>query len=112
MTVSSNNIAEEVKVKSKRVNQHEKFERYLQLKQDLEAPFYGHEFKTLRRKLGFTVPEMAKMLNCSISHLWKNEQSNGQFVPRVAYKLHQIKRLTDQACADLRDRFEMPDFRK
>lgn len=62
--------------------------------------------------MGFTVPQMAKMLNCAISTLWRNEQQNGQFGPTLSSKLHQIRRLTDQACADLRDRFEMPDFSK
>ena len=113
MDVSSVNIVEPKGLGlGKRRNQHDRFTDYLTKKADRDRPFYGHECLQLRKQLRCTAKQLATMIDCHMSVIFQNEQQNLEFGSRLAYKLNRLRRYANLAQADLRDRFEMPDFHR
>jgi DNA-binding transcriptional regulator YiaG len=113
MAVSSNNVADSAAVSGKKLTSStRKFIKYEAARRDRETPFNGHQCKALRAQLGYTVKRLARLVNCSTAHMAQRESSGGDFGVHFRARLHEIKRLADKAQADLRDRFEMPNFNK
>jgi DNA-binding XRE family transcriptional regulator len=96
--------------KVRRSTSRQRLQRYLIEKEDRERPFTGHECKVLRKQLGYTQLQMAQLVGCRIGAITIAEKKNTLFRPKFSYKLNQIRRYALKAQADLRDRFEMPDF--
>lgn len=90
----------------------DKFREYEAARRDRETPFNGHQCRALRQQMGYTVKRFSRLVGCSHAYMSDRESNGGNFGVAFRARLNEIKRLADKAQADLRDRYEMPDFHK
>lgn len=104
---------ETVAIKPKRyhVTCAEKFARFDQEMTDLRTPVSPHEIKILRKQMGITAKRLAEMLGCSKVMIDHIEQGRKNLVGFKRRDFHRIRRYVEMALNDMRDRFEMPNFK-